>query len=177
MFSYQDLSEARYSGHVEHYESVTETRSFSKVAPPPPERSFSQSRGQQYGHHDLHTRERALASAEREGSTSRELSMEKESRSGHHPDCDKCQQSPSICRWEYRGQGIWENRDSDYEGRWSEEREVAQQPGPGRLSLDRELTRGHQEAGVTSASANSSFTRKISANTAPGGASTATAGL
>ena len=88
MFSYQDLSEARYSGHVEHYESVTETRSFSKVAPPPPERSFSQSRGQQYGHHDLHTRERALASAEREGSTSRELSMEKESRSGHHPDCE-----------------------------------------------------------------------------------------
>lgn len=82
---YQDLSEARYSGHVEHYESVTETRSFSKVAPPPPERSFSQSRGH---HHDLHTRERALASAEREGSISRELSAEKESRSGH-PDCDK----------------------------------------------------------------------------------------
>lgn len=138
---------------MEHYESVTEARSFSKVAPPPPERSFSQVRG----HHDLHTRERALASAEREASISRELSMEKES------------------RWEYRGQGIWENRDSDYEGRWSEEREVREvsQPGLGRLSLDRE--------GGTPAQANSSFTRKISANTmantAPGGASTATAGI
>ena len=139
---------------------MTEARSFSKVAPPPPERSFSQVRG----HHDLHTRERALASAEREASISRELSMEKES------------------RWEYRGQGIWENRDSDYEGRWSEEREVREvsQPGPGRLSQDRELARGHLEGGPP-AQANSAFTRKISANTmantAPGGASTATAGI
>ena len=49
-------------------------------------------------------------------------------------------------------------------GRWSEERES----GPGRRSLDRELT---------SASANSSFSRKISASAAPGGASTATAGI
>ena len=59
---------------MEHYESVTEARSFSKVAPPPPERSFSQVRG----HHDLDTREWALASAEREASISRELIMEKE---------------------------------------------------------------------------------------------------
>ena len=85
---FQDLSSARYSGHLEHYESVTETRSFSsKVAPPPPERSFSQ--GHHYGHHhdlghgqyhDPHSRERSIASRERERSTSRELSAEKESR-------------------------------------------------------------------------------------------------
>ena len=49
-------------------------------------------------------------------------------------------------------------------GRWSEDRES----GPGRRSLDRELT---------FASANSSFSRKISASAVPGGASTATAGL
>ena len=75
---YQDLSEARYSGHVEHYESVTETRSFSK-APPPPERSVSQQRSQY--HHEPHQRESSLSSR------SRELSMEKESRSDkewHH---------------------------------------------------------------------------------------------
>ena len=75
-----------------------------------------------------------------------------------------CRELHSLhCRWEYRGQGIWENRDSDYEGRWSEEREI----GP-RLSMERE------RAGL--GSVNSSFTRKMSANTGPGGASTATAG-
>ena len=82
----QDLSEARYSGHVEHYEAMTETRSFSK-APPPPERSFSQQRG--LYHHDPHHRERSIASvtSRDERSRSRELSMEKESRSDkdwHH---------------------------------------------------------------------------------------------
>ena len=68
-------------------------------------------------------------------------------------------------RWEYRGQGIWENRDSDYEGRWSEERETGQH----RLSMERDRA-------ALGSSVNSSFTRKMSANTGPGGASTATAG-
>ena len=133
---------------MEHYEAVTETRSFSKVAPPPPERSWSRGHHPDL-HHDPHARERSIASLARdERSVSRELSAEKES------------------RWEYRGQGIWENRDSDYEGRWSEEREAG--PSPGRRSLDR--------SGPSSAPANSTFTRKLSSSAAPGGASTATAG-
>ena len=90
--------------------------------------------------------------------------MEKESRSDIIRSLEIYYNHETLhYRWEYRGQGIWENRDSDYEGRWSEERE----PGP-RLSMERE------RAGL--GSANSSFTRKISGNTGTGGASTATAG-
>lgn len=95
----QDLSAARYSGHVEHHETITESRSYSshtgdiRGPPAPPERSlkttltngkFSLSNGD---HHDVHALERR---------DNRSLSSER-----------------GESKWEYMGYGIWENKDSD----------------------------------------------------------------
>ena len=93
----QDLSAARYSGHVETLEtSVTESRSFALGLGAPDQPGpgkgpglglFSASQSQQPGHsHDVHAAERS------EGRGSREQSED---------------------RWEYRGQGIWETRDME----------------------------------------------------------------
>jgi len=97
----QDLSAARYSGHVETLEtSVTESRSFSlgqemsgKLGPVG---HFSSSQSHS---HDVHAVERS------EGRVTRDQSEETEGG-----------------RWEYRGQGIWETRDIQSGGevkRWS----------------------------------------------------------
>jgi len=120
----QDLSAARYSGHVEHTETITESRSYSSQtsgAPMPPERSmklmgpatgkFSLNNGDHYG---VHAMERTRNEETRD---SRELSAERGLES----------------KWEYMGYGIWENRDGDEVGsgdspppvrRWSAERGV-----------------------------------------------------
>ena len=99
MFTRQDLSAARYSGHVEHHETITESRSYSshtgdtRGPPAPPERSvktsltngtFSLTNGD---HHDVHAMERR---------DNRSLSSER-----------------GESKWEYMGYGIWENKDSD----------------------------------------------------------------
>ena len=99
VFTWQDLSAARYSGHVEHHETITESRSYSshtgdiRGPPAPPERSvkttltngkFSLSNGD---HHDVHAMERR---------DNRSLSSER-----------------GESKWEYMGYGIWENKDSD----------------------------------------------------------------
>lgn len=53
----KDLSAARYSGHVEHLETVIESRHYSSVAPTPPERSFrSGVTVEKFG--EVHTEER-----------------------------------------------------------------------------------------------------------------------
>lgn len=93
----QDLSAARYSGHVETQETVTESRTFTTSSnmmaggpPPPPVRSkvspgkFS---GQSVDHHELHALERS---------------------NGDCPD-NGLDQS----KWEYMGFGIWENKDGE----------------------------------------------------------------
>merc|ERR1712045_1066747 len=94
----QDLSAARYSGHVEHHETITESRSYSSYngdirgPPAPPERSvktsltngFSLSNGDHHDVHALERRDNRSLSSERGGS-----------------------------KWEYMGYGIWENKDSD----------------------------------------------------------------
>jgi len=61
----KDLSAARYSGHVEHLETVIESRSYSSssVAPIPPERSFKSGLRGQFSVdssdlHDVHITER-----------------------------------------------------------------------------------------------------------------------
>jgi len=118
----QDLSAARYSGHVEHLETVTESRSYSSQtsgAPRPPERSVKSSMlGQKFimgsnEHHDVHAAER---SRNEEARDSRGLSSERDQ-----------------SKWEYMGYGIWENRDPEEDGyeesppptrRWSAERGV-----------------------------------------------------
>jgi len=99
----QDLSAARYSGHVETLESsVTQSRSFalglgSDQGPgkgPGLLGHFSASQSQQPGlSHDVHAAERS------EGRGSGEQSREQ-----------------SEDRWEYRGQGIWETRDMETGG-------------------------------------------------------------
>ena len=90
---WQDLSAARYSGHVETLEtSVTESRSYSL--------GLGQGKGgvghfssSQSHSHDVHAAERS------EGRVTREQSEEAEGG-----------------RWEYRGQGIWETRDIESGG-------------------------------------------------------------
>ena len=123
MFAFQDLSAARYSGHVEQFETVTESRSYSSQtsgAPRPPERSVKSSMlGQKFSltssdHHDVHAAER---SRNEEARDSRGLSSERGPES----------------KWEYMGYGIWENRDPEEDGYeespppsrgWSAERNV-----------------------------------------------------
>ena len=97
--TFQDLSAARYSGHVEQHETITESRSYSsytgdRVAPAPPERSvktsltsgkFSLINGDHQ--HDVHAGERR---------DDRSLSSER-----------------GESKWEYMGYGIWENKDSE----------------------------------------------------------------
>ena len=97
--TFQDLSAARYSGHVEQHETITESRSYSsytgdRVAPAPPERSvktsltsgkFSLINGDHQ--HDVHAGERR---------DDRSLSSER-----------------GESKWEYMGYGIWENKDED----------------------------------------------------------------
>ena len=117
-FSFQDLSAARYSGHVEQHETITESRSYSsytgdRVAPNPPERSiktsltssgkFTLNNGDH--HHDVHAGERR---------DNRSLSSER-----------------GESKWEYMGYGIWENKDSEDGSdspplvrRWSAEKSV-----------------------------------------------------
>ena len=86
---WQDLSAARYSGHVETLEtSVTESRSYSLGKGGVGHFSSSQSHS-----HDVHAAERS------EGRVTREQSEEAEG-----------------VRWEYRGQGIWETRDIESGG-------------------------------------------------------------
>ena len=115
--TFQDLSAARYSGHVEQHETITESRSYSsytgdRVAPAPPERSvktsltsgkFSLITGDHQ--HDVHAGERR---------DDRSLSSER-----------------GESKWEYMGYGIWENKDSEDGSdsppavrRWSAERSV-----------------------------------------------------
>lgn len=106
----QDLSAARYSGHVEHKETVMESRTFSSSStilgggppstmigapPPPPLRSkvspgkFS---GQSVDHHELHAVERTNGGES--GGAENGLDQSK---------------------WEYMGFGIWENREEEGE--------------------------------------------------------------
>jgi len=114
----KDLSAARYSGHVEQHETITESRSYSsytgdRVAPNPPERSiktsltssgkFTLNNGDH--HHDVHAGERR---------DNRSLSSER-----------------GESKWEYMGYGIWENKDSEDGSdspplvrRWSAEKSV-----------------------------------------------------
>ena len=114
----QDLSAARYSGHVEQHESITESRSYSsysgsRMAPAPPERSvktslsngkFSMTNGDHHNH-DVHAMERR---------DNRSVSSDR-----------------GESKWEYMGYGIWENKDSEDDSgspppaqRWSAERGV-----------------------------------------------------
>jgi len=93
----QDLSAARYSGHVETKETVTESRTFSTTSnmiggpPAPPLRSkvspgkFSGTNG--VDHHQLHAAERT---------------------NGDGPD-----NGLEHGKWEYMGFGIWENKDGE----------------------------------------------------------------
>jgi len=104
----QDLSAARYSGHVEHHETITESRSYSThsngypdtldliVPPKPPERAKSKTPANfslNGDHHDLHAVERSRTEETRTISTENGGNLES--------------------KWEYMGFGIWENRDPD----------------------------------------------------------------
>lgn len=108
----QDLSAARYSGHVEHHETITERRTFSThssgypdtqdlIAPPkPPERAKSKTPAKfslNGDHHELHAVERSRTE---ENSQTRTISAEN---GGNNMES----------KWEYMGFGIWENRDPD----------------------------------------------------------------
>jgi len=108
----QDLSAARYSGHVEHHETITESRTFSThsssypdnqdliVPPKPPERAKSKTPAKfslNGDHHELHAVERSRTE---ENSQTQTLSTEN---GGNNMES----------KWEYMGFGIWENRDPD----------------------------------------------------------------
>eukprot|EP00092_Neocalanus_flemingeri_P054102 GFUD01063703.1.p1 GENE.GFUD01063703.1~~GFUD01063703.1.p1 ORF type:complete len:440 (+),score=90.89 GFUD01063703.1:219-1538(+) len=110
----QDLSAARYSGHVEHHETITESRSYSThsnsfpvpdtqdliVPPKPPERAKPKTPSKfslNGDHHELHAVERSRTE---ETNQTRTLSTD----NGGNLDQSK---------WEYMGFGIWENRDPD----------------------------------------------------------------
>ena len=111
-FCFQDLSAARYSGHVEHHETITESRSFSThtgsypdtqdliVPPKPPERAKSKTPAKfslNGDHHELHALER---SRNEENNQTRTIIAEN---GGNNMES----------KWEYMGFGIWENRDPD----------------------------------------------------------------
>jgi len=148
----QDLSAARYSGHVEHHETITESRTYSThsnsypssqeiiVPPKPPERAKSKTPAKfslNGDHHELHAVERTRTE---ETTHSRML---QNGGGGNNMES----------KWEYMGYGIWENKDPDEASppttrRYSSEtRQSLQSPGQQRLS------NGYQVAlDVTSAS-------------------------
>ena len=112
LFIVQDLSAARYSGHVEHHETITESRTFSSnssnfpdnqqliVPPKPPERTKSKVPAKfslNGDHHELHAVERSRTE---ETTTTRTINAEN---GGGNMES----------KWEYMGFGIWENRDPE----------------------------------------------------------------
>ena len=114
MFLFQDLSAARYSGHVEHHETITESRSYSThsssypdtqdlIGPPkPPERAKSKTPAKfslNGDHHELHAVERSRTE---ETSQTRTINTENGGNGGNLES-----------KWEYMGFGIWENKDPD----------------------------------------------------------------
>ncbi|XP_023340460.1 paxillin [Eurytemora carolleeae] len=124
----QDLSAARYSGHIERRETVIESRTFSShsnyqdgsdtiLAPRPPERNKNKGGvGKFLDGPDPHTELHAVERTRTEKST-RVLT-----------------DSGDESKWEYMGFGIWENRDGS--------------TSPSGLRNSAERTNGFNESGV-----------------------------